>query len=50
MESMALVNDTSVISKMSWKAGRNLSILQIRNPGKGPETTEQIILVWDPRE
>ena len=50
MESISKDKDSSVISKMSWKAGRNFSILHIRQPNKGPETTNQTIVVWDSRE
>jgi hypothetical protein len=48
MESISIQQDTPVITKLSWKAGRNLSILHIRNPKKGPEITDQTIVVWDP--
>jgi hypothetical protein len=50
MESMSKNKDSSLISKMSWKAGRNFSILHIRQPNKGPQTTNQTIVVWDSRE
>jgi hypothetical protein len=50
MESISKDQDSSLISKMSWKAGRNFSILHIRQPKKGPETTKQTIVVWDSRE
>jgi len=50
MESITKNNDSTLISKMSWKAGRNFSILHIRQPNKGPETTNQTIVVWDSRE
>jgi hypothetical protein len=50
MESINVDRDSSVISKMFWKAGRNLSILHIRNLKNEPETTEQTIVVWDPRD
>jgi hypothetical protein len=50
MESIVKSQDSSLISKMSWKAGRNFSILHIRQPKKGPETTNQTIVVWDSRE
>src|SRR5579864_7919117 len=32
MESLSVDKDTTLISKMSWKAGRNFSILHIRQP------------------
>ena len=50
MESLSVDKDTTLISKMSWKAGRNFNILHIRQPRKGPETTNQTIVVWDSRE
>jgi hypothetical protein len=50
MESLSVDKDTTLISKMSWKAGRNFSILHIRQPRKGPETTNQTIVVWDNRD
>jgi hypothetical protein len=50
MESISRNKDSSLISKMSWKAGRNFSILHIRQPNKGPEATNQTIVVWDSRE
>jgi hypothetical protein len=50
MESISKNKDSSLISKMSWKAGRNFSILHSRQPNKGPETTNQTIVVWDSRE
>lgn len=50
MESISVDKDTTLISKLSWKAGRNFSILHIRQPRKGPETTNQTIVVWDSRE
>jgi hypothetical protein len=50
MESISVGKDSTLISKMSWKAGRNFSILHIRQSGKGPETTNQTIVVWDSRE
>jgi hypothetical protein len=50
MESISKDKDSSLISKLSWKAGRNFSILHIRQPSKGHETTNQTIVVWDSRE
>ena len=50
MESISGNKDSTLISKMSWKAGRNFSILHIQQPKKGPETTNQTIVVWDSRE
>jgi len=50
MESIAKDKDSTFISKMSWKAGRNFNILHIRQLNKGPETTNQTIVVWDSRE
>jgi len=50
MESISRDKDSALIRKMSWKAGRNFSILHILQPNKGPETTKQTIVVWDSRE
>ena len=50
MEAISGNKDSSVISKMSWKAGRNFRILHIQKPKNGPETTDQTIVVWDSRE
>jgi hypothetical protein len=50
MESISGNRDSSVISKMSWKAGRNFRILQIHQPKDGRETSNQTIVVWDSRE
>jgi hypothetical protein len=50
MEAISGNKDSSVISKMSWKAGRNFRILHIQQPKTGPETTSQTLVVWDSRE
>jgi len=50
MESISKNNDSTLITKMTWKASRNFSILHIRQPKKGPESTNQTIVVWDSRE
>jgi hypothetical protein len=50
MESILNNNDSSTISKMSWKAGRNFNILHIRQPKNGPETTTRTMVVWDTRD
>ncbi len=50
MESILNSNDSSTISKMSWKAGRNFNILHIRQPKNGPETTTRTMVVWDTRD
>lgn len=50
MESISKDKDSTLISKMTWKAGRNFNILHIRQPNKGPETTNQTIVIWDSRE
>ena len=50
MESILNNNDSSTISKMSWKAGRNFNILHIRQPKNGPESTTRTMVVWDTRE
>ncbi|HXB28628.1 MAG TPA: hypothetical protein VNW49_02360 [Puia sp.] len=50
MEAISSNADSSVISKMSWKAGRNFRILRIKKPKKGQEITNQTIVVWDSRD
>lgn len=50
MESISGNSNGNTISKMSWKAGRNFSILRIQDPKKGPEITDQTVVVWDSRE
>ena len=50
MEAISGNKDSTVISKMSWKAGRNFRILQIQRPKSGQETTNQTIVVWDSRD
>jgi len=50
MEAISGNKDSSVISKMSWKAGRNFRILHIQNPGNVREITNQTIVVWDSRD
>ena len=50
MESILNKKDSSTISKMSWKAGRNFNILHIRQPKNGPETTTRTMVVWDTRD
>jgi hypothetical protein len=50
MESIVKNNDSSTISKMSWKAGRNFNILHIRQLKKGPEAITRTMVVWDTRE
>ena len=50
MEAISANADSSVISKMSWKAGRNFRILRIKKPKKGQEITNQTIVVWDSRD
>jgi hypothetical protein len=50
MESISGNKDSSVIRKMSWKAGKNLSILHIQKPKNGQEKTAQTIVVWDTRD
>jgi hypothetical protein len=50
MESISGHQDGSVISKMSWKAGKNFRILHIIQPITGKETTEQVIVDWDNRD
>jgi hypothetical protein len=50
MEAISANGDSSVISKMSWKAGRNFRILRIKKPKNGQEITNQTIVVWDSRD
>jgi hypothetical protein len=50
MESISGNKDSTVISKISWKAGRNFRILHIKQLKNGRETTDQTIVVWDSRE
>jgi hypothetical protein len=50
MEAISGNTNGSMISKMSWKAGRNFSILHIQQPKNGRETTNQTIVIWDNRE
>lgn len=50
LEAISGNKDSSVISKLSWKAGKNFSILHIRRPKNGPETTNQTLVVWDSSE
>ncbi len=50
MEAISINEDSSVISKMSWKAGRNFRILRIKKPKNGQEITNQTIVVWDSRD
>ncbi len=47
MESISGNKDSTDICKMSWKAGRNLSILHIQKPKNGQEKTTQTIVVWE---
>src|SRR5450631_383935 len=41
MEAISGNADSTLISKLSWKAGRNFSILHIKKPRIGPETISQ---------
>ena len=50
MEAISGNADSSLISKLSWKAGRNFSILHIKKPRNGPETISQTFVVWDSRD
>ena len=50
MEAISGNNDSTLISKLSWKAGRNFRILHIKKPRNGPETTTQTLVVWDTRD
>lgn len=50
MEAISGNPDSTLISKLSWKAGRNFSILHLKKPRNGPETVSQTFVVWDSRE
>ena len=50
MEAISGNSDSTLISKLSWKAGRNFRILQIHKPRNGAETISQTIVVWDSRD
>lgn len=50
MESINTGHDSSVITKMSWKAGKNFRIIRILHLKNGRETTEQTIVDWDNSE
>lgn len=50
MEAMSGNADSTIISKLTWKAGRNFSILHIKKPRNGPETISQTFVVWDSRD
>ncbi len=50
MEKLSAGPDSTLISKLSWKAGRNFRILQIRRAKTGLEKTSQTIVVWDSRD
>jgi hypothetical protein len=50
MEAITGNIDSTLISKLSWKAGRNFSILHIKKPRNGPETISQTFVVWDSRD
>jgi hypothetical protein len=50
MESISADKDSTLIRKMSWKAGKNFRILHILKHNGGPESTSQTMVVWDSRE
>jgi hypothetical protein len=50
LEAISGEKDSSVIRKMTWKAGRNFRILRIQKPKNGLEITNQTIVVWDSRD
>jgi len=50
MEAITGSSDSTQISKLSWKAGRNFSILHIKKPRNGPETISKTLVVWDSRD
>jgi len=50
MEAISGKNDSTLISKLSWKAGRNFRIIHIKKPRTGPEVSSQTVVVWDTRD
>jgi hypothetical protein len=50
MESISADKDSTLIRKMSWKAGKNFRILHILKVNGAPESTNQTMVVWDSRE
>jgi hypothetical protein len=42
--------DSLVLKKMYWKAGKSFSILQIYQPKNGKAITSQTKVVWDSSE
>jgi len=50
MEAISGNPDSTLISKLSWKAGKNFRILQIYKPRNGSESVSQTIVVWDSRD
>jgi hypothetical protein len=50
MESISSGKDSTLIRKLSWKAGKNFRILHILKVNGGPESTNQTMVVWDSRE
>lgn len=50
MEALATNADSTLISKLSWKAGRNFTIIHIKKFKNGPETVSQTSVVWDSRD
>ncbi len=47
MEAISGNKDSSIISKMTWIAGKNFGIIHIYKPKNGPETVNQTLVVWD---
>jgi hypothetical protein len=50
MEALTGNADSTMISKLSWKAGRNFAIIHIKKIKNGPETISQTFVVWDSRD
>jgi hypothetical protein len=50
METISGNEDGKTIRKMSWKAGKNFSILRLQNPKNKPESSNQTIVIWDSRD
>ena len=50
MESIAGNGDSTLIEKMTWKAGKNFRIIRIHQPKTGKELMDQVFVDWDNSE
>jgi hypothetical protein len=50
MESIAVSGDSTLIEKMTWKAGKNFRIIRIHQPKTGKEIMDQVFVDWDNSE